>query len=130
MLILKLCIIAAITAVCAFILKNNKSELVPLCVTAGGIIMFLYAFDYLTESIEFIRNFTESAQIDNEIIRIIFKIIGIGFMVEITASSVKDLGFESVSDKLILCGKIIIFVVSIPILNSTYKIIMSLINLI
>ena len=129
MLILKLCIIAAITAVCAFILKNNKSELVPLCLTAGGIIMFLYAFDYLTESIEFIRNFTESAKIDNEIIRIIFKIIGIGFLVEITASSVKDLGFDSVSDKLILCGKIIIFVVAIPILNSTYKIIISLINL-
>ena len=130
MFILKLCIIAAITAVCAFILKSNKSELVPLCLIAGGIIMFLYAFDYLTQSIEFIRNFTESAQIDNEIVRIIFKIIGIGFMVEITASSVKDLGFESISDKLILCGKIIIFVVSVPILNSTYKIIISLINLI
>ena len=130
MLILKLCIIATITAVCAFILKNNRSELVPLCLTAGGIIMFLYAFDYLTESIEFVKNFTQSAQIDNEIIRIIFKIIGIGFMVEITASSVKDLGFESISDKLILCGKIIIFVVSVPILNSTYKIILSLINLV
>ena len=129
MLILKLCIIAAITAICAFILKNNKSELVPLCLTAGGIIMFLYAFDYLTESIEFIRNFTESAKIDNEIIRIIFKIIGIGFLIEITASSIKDLGFDGVSDKLILCGKIIIFVVAIPILNSTYKIIISLINL-
>ena len=130
MLILKLCIIALITAFCAFILKNTKSELVPLCLIAGGIIMFLYAFDYLTESIEFIKNFTESAQIDNEIIRIIFKIIGIAFMVEITVSSVKDLGFESISDKLILCGKIIIFVVSVPILNSTYKIILSLINLI
>ena len=130
MLILKLCIIAAVTAVCAFILKNNKSELVPLCLIAGGIIMFLYAFDYLTQSIEFIRNFTEDAKIDNEIVRIIFKIIGIGFMVEITASSVKDLGFDSIADKLILCGKIIIFVVSVPILNSTYKIIVSLINLI
>lgn len=130
MLILKLCVIAAITAVCAFILKNNKSELVPLCLIAGGIIMFLYAFDYLTQSIEFIKSFAENAGIDNEIVRIIFKIIGIGFMAEITASSVKDLGFESVSDKLILCGKIIIFVVSVPILNSTYKIIVSLINLI
>ncbi len=130
MLILKLCAIAVITAICALILKNNKSDLVPLCLVAGGIVMFLYAFDYLTESIEFIRNFTENAKIDNEIVRIIFKIIGIGFMIEITASSVKELGFDGISDKLILCGKIIIFVVSVPILNSTYKIIVSLINLI
>lgn len=130
MLVLRLCCIAVITGVSAFILKNHKSELVPLCITAGGIIMFLYAFDYLTESIEFIKSFTQNVGIDNEIIRVIFKIIGIGFLIELTASSVKDLGFESVADKLILCGKIVIFVVSVPILSGTYKIIVSMINLV
>ena len=130
MYVVRLCCIAVITAVSALVLKSHKSELVPLCLTAGGIIMFLYAFDYLTESVEFIRSFSQGAGIDNDIIRIIFKIIGIGFLVELTASSIKDLGFESVADKLILCGKIIIFIVSVPILNSTYKIIISLINLV
>ena len=130
MYIFRLCCIAVITAVSAFILKSNKSDLVPLCFTAGVIIMFLYSFDYLTESVEFIKSFTQGAGIDNEIIRIIFKIIGIGFLVELTAGSIKELGFESVADKLILCGKIIIFVVSVPIINSTYRIILSLINLV
>ena len=129
MYILRLCCIAVITAVCAFILKNQKSELVPLCLTAGGIIIFLYAFDYLTESVEFIKNFTQGAGIDSEIIRTVFKVLGIGFMIELTASSIKELGFEGVADKLILCGKIILFVVAIPILSGTYKIIVSLINL-
>ena len=130
MFVFRLCCIAVITAVSAFILKNHKSELVPLCITAGGIIMFLYAFDYLTQSVEFIKSFTQGAGIDNDIVRIIFKIIGIGFLVELTASSVKDLGFESVANKLVLCGKIIIFIVSVPILNAVYKIIISLINLV
>ena len=112
MYVFRLCCIAVITAVCALVLKNHKSGLVPLCLTAGGIIMFLYAFDYLSQSVEFIKSFTEGAGIDNEIIRIIFKIIGIGFLVELTAGSVKELGFESIADKLVLCGKIIIFVVS------------------
>ena len=130
MYILRLCCIAVLTAICAFILKNHKSELVPLCLTAGGIIMFLYAFDYLTKSVEFIKSFTENTGIDNSIVRIVFKILGIGFLVELTASSIKDLGFESISDKLILCGKLIIFIVAVPILNSTFKIITSLINLV
>ena len=130
MYIFRLCCIAVITAVSAFILKSHKSDLVPLCLTAGGIIMFLYSFDYLSESVEFIKSFTQGAGIDNEIIRIIFKIIGIGFLVELTAGSIKELGFKSVADKLILCGKIIIFVVSVPIINSTYRIILSLINLV
>lgn len=120
---------AVITAVCAFILKNQRSELVPLCLTAGGVIIFLYAFDYLAESVEFIKNFTQTTGIENEIVRIIFKILGIGFIVELTAGSIRELGFEGVADKLILCGKIIIFVVSIPILSGTYKIITSLIEL-
>ena len=129
MYVFRLCCIAVITAVSAFILKQHKSELVPLCLTAGGIIIFLYAFDYLTESIEFLKSFTQSTGIDNEVIRTIFKIVGISFLIELTASSVKDLGFEGVADKLILCGKIVLFVVAIPILSSTYKIIVSLINL-
>lgn len=129
MYVFRLCCIAVITAVSAFILKQHKSELVPLCLTAGGIIVFLYAFDYLTESIEFLKSFTQSTGIDNEIIRTIFKIVGISFLIELTASSVKELGFEGVADKLILCGKIVLFVVAIPILSSTYKIIVSLVNL-
>lgn len=129
MYIFRLCCIALITAISAFILKSHKSELVPLCVTAGGILIFLYSFDYLTESVEFIRSFTSSTGINSEIVRTVFKIVGIGFMVELTASSVKELGFEGVADKLVLCGKIILFVIAIPILNSTYKIILSLINL-
>ena len=129
MYILRLCSIAVVTAVCAFILKQHKSELVPLCLTAGGIIIFLYAFDYLTQTVEFIKLFSQTAGVDNNIIRLIFKVVGIGFIVELTASSIKELGFESMADKLILCGKLIIFVVAIPILSSTYKIIAALIEL-
>lgn len=130
MLVVRLCCIAVITAVCAFILKSHRSELVPLCLTAGGIIMFLYAFDYLSESVEFIKNFTQTTGIDNAVVRLVFKVVGIGFLIELTAGSVKELGFEGIADKLILCGKIIIFVVSIPILSGTYKIIVSLIELV
>lgn len=130
MFVFRLCSIAVITAVCALVLKNHKSELVPLCLTAGGILMFLYAFDYVTESVEFIRSFAQTTGIDNGIIKIIFKIVGIGFMVELTAGSVKELGFDGVADKLVLCGKIIIFVVAIPVLNATYQIIVTLINLV
>lgn len=129
MVIFQLCCIAVITALCALILKSHRSELVPLCLTAGGIILFLFAFDYLSESVEFLRSFSETSGVDNEIVRVIFKIIGIGFLIELTASSIKEMGFEGVADKLILCGKIVIFVVAIPILSSTYKIIVSLIQL-
>ncbi len=128
--IFQLCTVALVTAVCAFILKSHKSDLVPLCITAGGILIALTAFDYLSESLDFIRKFTEQTNIDKSVIRIIFKAIGVGYIIELTASSVKDLGFESIAEKLILCGKLIIFVMSVPILQSLFGVIVKLIKLV
>lgn len=129
MTILQICAVAVITAVSALVLKSQKSDLVPLCITAGGIILVLCGFDYLSESIAFIKQFSEQTNIDNSIIRIIFKVVGVGYLIELTASSIKDLGFEAVADKLVLCGKIIIFVMSIPILRSLFGVIVKLIQL-
>ncbi len=130
MVIIKLCVIAAITAVCALVLKSHKSELVPLCLAAGGILMVLTAFDYVAESVQLLKEFSQSSGISSSAMRAIFKIIGIGYIVELTAASVKDLGFESVADKLIMCGRIVIFLVSVPILRSLYDVIISLIGLV
>lgn len=130
MVILRLCAIAAVTAVCALILKSHKSELAPLCVAAGGVLMILYAFDYVSQSFDLLKQFTEQTGISSSVIRVIFKIIGIGYVVELTASSVRDLGFESIADKLIMCGRIVIFLVSVPILQSLYEVIISLIELV
>ena len=127
--IFKICAVALITAVCAFILKSQKSDLVPLCVVTGGIILLLCAFDYLAASLDFIRAFSEQTKIDKSVLRIIIKAVGVGYAVELTASSVKELGFESISDKLLLCGKLIIFVLTIPIFTSLFGVITQLIEL-
>lgn len=129
MQVLQICAIALITAISALILKSQKSDLVPLCITAGGILLILSGFDYLSESFAFIKKFTEQTNIDKSVVRIIFKVVGVGYLVELTASSVKDLGFESIADKLVLCGKIIIFVMSVPILQSLFGVITKLIQL-
>lgn len=129
MQVYQLCAVAIITAICAYILKSNKSDLVPLCLTAGGILIALTAFDYLSESLAFIKQFTEQTNIDKSVIRIILKAVGIGYIIELTASSVKDLGYESIADKLIICGKLIIFVMSVPILQSLFGVIIKLIEL-
>lgn len=129
-MIVRICCIAVITAVCAMILKANKPEFVPMCLTAGGILLIIFGFDYLSVSVEFIRQFTEETGIDSSVVRLIFKVVGVGYLIEITAGAVKDLGFESLSDKLVMCGKLIIFVMSIPILQTMFSVITSLIDLV
>ncbi len=129
MYVLQFCAIAVVTAICAFILKSQKSDMVPLCLTAGGLLLLLFGYDYLSESLSFIKTFSEQTNIDKSVIRIILKVVGVGYLIELTASSIKDLGFETISDKLILCGKIIIFIMSVPILQSLFGVIVKLIQL-
>lgn len=129
-MIVRICCVAIITAVCAMILKANKPEFVPMCLTAGGIILFVFGFDYLSVSIEFIRQFTEQTGIDSSVVRLVLKVVGVGYLIEITSGAVKDLGFESLADKLIMCGKFIIFVMSIPILQAMFNVITALVNIV
>ncbi len=129
-MVVKLCCVAIITGVSALVLKAHKPEFVPLCLTAGGIILILFAFDYFAASVTFIKTFTEKTGIDGSVVRIIFKIVGVGYLIELTAGSVKDLGFDSLSDKLVMCGKFIIFAMALPILQALFNVIMSLVNIV
>ncbi len=125
-MILKLCCVAVITAVTAVILKANRPEYVPMCLTAGGILLVLTGFDYLSASLSFIKKFTEQTGIDSSVVRTVFKAVGTGYVIELTAGAVKDLGFDSVADKLVMCGRFIIFALSLPILGSMFSAIISL----
>lgn len=125
-----MCSIAVITAICALILKSHKSDLVPLCLTAGGIFLILFSFDYFAESVAFIKQFAELTKIDASVVRIILKVVGVGYLIELTSGAVKDLGFESLADKLVMCGKLVIFLISVPILKAMFEIITTLIQLV
>lgn len=125
-MILRFCFVAIVTAISAVILKINKPEYVPVCLTAGGVLLLVFASDYLSASLEFIKQFAQQTGIDSSLLRLIFKIVGVGYLIELTSGAVKDLGFESLADKLVLCGKLIIFLMAVPILKTMFTLIISL----
>ena len=121
--------IVAIAIVCGIIiiyLKNLNSDLVPLVILASGIIIVFLGLNYLISSFEFINEIIEKSQIDNQIINIIFKITAVGYVIEFGADAVEDFGLKSLSNKLVFVGKLIIFVLSIPIINAVFDMVLSL----
>ena len=79
-------------------------------------------------SVQFIKQFTEQTGIDSSVVRLVLKVVGVGYIIEITAGTVRDLGFDSLSDKLLMCGKLIIFFMAIPILQAMFNVIILLID--
>lgn len=122
--------IAFITAVSALVLKSTKPELALAVTIAGSIILLLFAFDALRGSISLFTEIARTTGIDSSLVKILLKMIGIGYLVEFSAGILNDFGQSGLADKLTFCGKILILVLAVPIIESVLSLIVRLLELI
>lgn len=124
---IKLVITAIIFATIIIYLKSINSELAILTTIVASLILIAKIISYLENTISFINQLFSSANIDSDIIEIILKITGIGFTVEFASDILEDFGLKSLSNKLVILGKLIILSVAFPIIYSFYNVIIGLI---
>ena len=122
--------VGLVTAIAALILKSSKPELAFAVTIAGGVIILIFALDMLGASLRIFTDIAEKTGIDQSLVKIILKIVAVGYLVEFSAGIVEDFGSKSIADKLVLAGKIIIFTVSIPIIQSLITLIGNILELI
>lgn len=123
---IKLVILAIIFAIIIIYLKSINSELSLLASVGAGLLLTYFSLDYITNAFEFFNKLIEYAKIDSQLILIIFKITAIGYLVEFSAGIIKDFGLQSLSDKLIFVGKIIILSISMPIVYAVFNLIIGI----
>ena len=116
--LVKIICVALITAFAALFLRSSKPELAFAVTIAGAVIILLFIVDMLAASFQVFTDIAEKTGIDHSLIKIIIKIVAIGYLVEFSAGVVEDFGSKSIADKLVLAGKVIIFAVSVPIIQS------------
>ncbi len=121
--------IAFVTAVAAILLKETRPELAFAVTIAGSIILLLFTFELFKGSIAIFGEIATATGIDSSLVKILLKMVGIGYLVEFSAGILSDFGQNSLADKLVFCGKILILVLAIPILESVLRLIVSLLEL-
>ena len=124
--IFKICFVGIVTAFCFMILKENKSDLAVVTAIAGGCVILLMTMEYIFGIFSSISALMEKAGINNGIFNILIKIIGIGYIIDFSAGIIEDSGAKSLSEKVVLCGKIVIMAMSLPILVKLFEIIESI----
>ncbi len=122
--------VAFITAVAAILLKATKPELALAVTIAGSIVLLLFVFDMLEGSFSIFRKIAETTGVEFSLVKAVLKMIGIGYLVEFSAGILNDFGQNSLADKLVFCGKIIILVLAVPILENVLSLIVKLLGLI
>lgn len=122
--------VAFITAVAAILLKATRPELALAVTVAGSVILLLFVFDLFEGSISIFRKIAETTGIEFSLVKLVLKMIGIGYLVEFSAGILNDFGQNSLADKLIFCGKVVILLLAVPILESVLSLIVKLLGLI
>ena len=116
--------VIAITLLITFVILTVKSFNDQYALIIGliaSVILILFSSEYLGGIFSFVAELIDKSGIDNELIRIIFKITGIGYAVEFSAGIVEDAGLKNMADKLVLVGKIIIISTALPIFYAVFN---------
>ena len=122
----KLVILVIIFAIIIVYLKSVNSEFALLVSVGAGIVLTYLTLDYIVNAFEFFNMLIEYSKIDSQLLLIIFKITCIGYLVEFGAGVVKDFGLQSLADKLVFVGKIIILSISMPIIYAVFNLIIGI----
>ena len=67
--------------------------------------------------------------IENGLVKILLKIVGVGYLTEFSAGILSDFGSASTADKVSLGGKLIILLLSFPIIESLLSLVKGFLQL-
>lgn len=124
--VIKIIGIGLLTLVGYIVVKPIKPEIAIFISLAGSCIILVTCIDALSAVISSITNFVEKTGIDNSIISLILKVIGIGYLCEFASNLCNDAGNSLIAERITFAGKVCILILSLPIVVNLLNIIIEL----
>ncbi len=115
--LLKIIGVAFVTAITSILLKSTKPELSFAVTITGIIVILLFILEAMQSTLAIFANISKLTGIENGLIKVLVKIVGVGYLTEFAAGILNDFGSGAVADKVVLGGKITIVVLSLPVLE-------------
>ncbi len=126
--IVKVVISAILIVFVIIIIKQIKPELAIGITILGSISLLLYILSFFSPIVEIFDKIINSTGLNTNLFTILLKIIGIGYLVEFCADICSDSGNSAIANKVILGGKVFIFILAIPIITDLFDIIIQLLE--
>ncbi len=109
------------------VVKQVKPELAIATAIAGSVVMLIFILQSFTQVIDVMNNIVTKTGVNGELFNTVLKIVAVGYLIEFGANICSDSGNSGIADKIILAGKLLILMLSMPILTSLLDIIIGLI---
>ncbi len=124
--LLKIVAIALITVFAHMLTKQVKPEIAVIIALVGSIIIITMTVNSLKSVITSFYSIFKTTGVDAELLTPLFKIIAIGYIAEFGANICVDAGASSVADKVLFSAKIIILMLSLPIITQVIDMVVAL----
>ena len=128
--IMKIIGVAFITTIAAVLLKSTNPELSFAVTVTGVIVILLFIVDALENTLTVFTAIAEITGVENGLLKILLKIVGVGYITEFGAGILNDFGSNAVADKVALGGKITIVLLSLPIIESLLELVQGFLQLV
>jgi stage III sporulation protein AD len=122
--------VAFVASLAAILLRSTKPELAFVITVTGIVVCLIFIFDALKGSLQALTSIGQMTGVDNGLIRILLKIVGIAYVTEFSAGVLSDFGSASVADKVLLGGKLTILVMSFPIIEGLLELLKGFLQLV
>lgn len=121
--IFKLLGFAMIATVLIVVIKEQRKEIALILSVFTAIAIIAYAMTQMSGVITMLESLIEKSGISKDFMLIIFKVIGIAYLVEFGKNICMDAGQSAIATKLEMAGKVMIVVLSIPLINALLSVI-------
>ena len=125
--IIKIIGIGLIALVIILILKQYKPEYAIYVSLIAGILILTLSLGQLSGIINLLKDISSKANINTKLLSLLLKITGISFLTEFAVSVSKDSGETAIANKIDLGGKVLIIVISMPIITALLEIVLKII---
>lgn len=115
--IFKIGIVGIIAVILILTIKNQSSQIALLISIITGILIFIAIIPTLSKVLDSIFNIIKLIDIKIEYVGIILKIIGIAYIAEFCTQICADAGENAIANKIELAGKVIIMLISVPVMT-------------
>lgn len=125
--VVKIVGVAIFAVITIIILKSYRPEMALILSIVTGIGIMLYAIYKMTPVVNVLNDLVNKSGINTEFLMIIIKVIGIAYIVEFGKNICVDAGQTSIATKLEMAGKVIIVVLTIPLISSLVNVLTGLV---
>ena len=125
--VIKIVGISIFAVIMIIILKNYRPEMALVLSIITGIGIMLYAISKMSSVINVLNDLVSKSGVNTDFLLIIIKVIGIAYIVEFGKNVCIDSGQSSIATKLEMAGKVVIVVLTIPLISSLVNVLVGLV---